>query len=41
MTIRRQRIRDPLHNLIVFGLDQFEQTLWQAIQTSPFSDCGA
>ena len=31
-----QRIRDPLHNLIEFDSGQFEQTLWQVIQTSPF-----
>lgn len=31
-----QRIRDPVHNLIEFGTDQFEYTLWQVIQTSPF-----
>lgn len=31
-----QRIRDPVHNLIEFNADQFEHTLWQVIQTSPF-----
>jgi HD superfamily phosphohydrolase len=31
-----QRIRCPVHNLIEFGVDQFEQTLWRAIQTPPF-----
>lgn len=31
-----QRIRDPLHNLIEFGSSQFEQTLWNVIQTRPF-----
>jgi uncharacterized protein len=31
-----QRVRDPLHNLIEFGCDQFEQTLWRVIQTRPF-----
>jgi uncharacterized protein len=31
-----QRIRDPLHNLIEFRSDQFEQTLWRVIQTRPF-----
>jgi HD superfamily phosphohydrolase len=35
-TPRSQRIRDPVHNLIEFGTDQFEHTLWQVIQTSPF-----
>jgi HD superfamily phosphohydrolase len=33
---RAQRIRDPVLNLIEFGTDQFEHTLWQVIQTSPF-----
>lgn len=31
-----QRIRCPVHNLIEFGTDQFEQTLWRTIQTPPF-----
>ncbi|MCZ7938008.1 HD domain-containing protein [Agrobacterium salinitolerans] len=31
-----QRIRDPIHNLIEFSSDHFEQTLWKLIQTSPF-----
>ena len=37
-----QRIRDPVHNLIEFGLTndadqrQLEQTLWRVIQTRPF-----
>lgn len=31
-----QRIRDPIHNLIEFGSDQFESTLWRLIQTVPF-----
>lgn len=31
-----QRIRDPVHNLIEFNSDQFEHTLWQVVQTSPF-----
>lgn len=31
-----QRIRDPIHNLIEFGSDQFESTLWRLIQTAPF-----
>ena len=33
---RPQRVRDPLHNLIEFGSDQFEHTLWCVIQTPPF-----
>lgn len=31
-----QRIRDPLHNLIEFGADPFEQTLWNVVKTRPF-----
>ena len=31
-----QRIRDPLHNLIEFGTDQFEHVMWQVIQSRPF-----
>jgi len=31
-----QRIRDPLHNLIPFGSDQFEHCLWKVVQTRPF-----
>lgn len=34
--VRPQRVRDPVHNLIEFGKDQFEQTLWRVIQTPPF-----
>jgi HD superfamily phosphohydrolase len=34
--MRRQRVRDPLHNLIEFDTDQFEHTLWRVIQTAPF-----
>ena len=34
--LKAQRIRDPVHNLIEFGTDQFEQALWRVIQTSPF-----
>ena len=36
MPLKPQRIRDPLHNIIGFGTDQFEHTLWQVIQTQPF-----
>ncbi|MFD6320939.1 HD domain-containing protein [Methylorubrum thiocyanatum] len=33
----RQRIRDPLHNLIEFDTStEFEHTLWRAVQTRPF-----
>ena len=31
-----QRIRDPVHNLIEFGTDQFERTMWRVIQTPAF-----
>ncbi len=31
-----QRIRDPLHDLIGFATDDFEQTCWKIIQTCPF-----
>ena len=33
---KAQRVRDPVHNLIEFGPDQFESTLWRVIQTRPF-----
>src|SRR5579883_3390012 len=33
---RTQRIRDPLHNLIEFGNDDFEGALWRVIQAPPF-----
>lgn len=36
MLTKTQRIRDPLHNLIEFGSDQFEHALWQVVQTAPF-----
>ncbi|MBK8909458.1 MAG: HD domain-containing protein [Rhodospirillales bacterium] len=35
-TVKPQRIRDPLHNLIEFGTDQFEHVLWKVIETRPF-----
>lgn len=31
-----RRIRDPLHNLIEFRANQFENALWGVIQTRPF-----
>ena len=31
-----QRVRDPLHDLIEFGTGEFEQMLWQLIQTPEF-----
>ena len=33
---RPERIRDPLHNLIEFGTDQFEHVIWQVMQTRAF-----
>ncbi|WP_428486461.1 HD domain-containing protein [Rhodopila sp.] len=36
MTIRPQRIRDQVHNLIEFGTGEFEHTLWTVIQTESF-----
>ncbi|MEP0709687.1 MAG: HD domain-containing protein [Parvibaculum sp.] len=33
---KAQRIRDPLHNLITFKDDQFENALWDVIRTRPF-----
>jgi HD superfamily phosphohydrolase len=34
--LKLQRVRDPVHNLIEFGTDQIEHTLWRVIQTPPF-----
>ena len=34
--IKIQRVRDPVHNLIEFGTDEFEQMIWRLIQTPPF-----
>jgi HD superfamily phosphohydrolase len=33
---KSERIRDPLHNLIEFGTDQFENVVWRVMQTRPF-----
>lgn len=33
---RPQRVRDPLHNLITFGNNEFESVLWNVVQTEPF-----
>lgn len=33
---KSQRVRDPIHNLIEFGPDQFEHTLWRVVQTPSF-----
>jgi HD superfamily phosphohydrolase len=35
--LKRQRVRDPLHDLIEFDEgDGFESMLWRVVQTSPF-----
>lgn len=33
---KSQRIRDPLHDLIEFRADKFENVLWEVLQTRPF-----
>ena len=33
---KAQRVRDPVHDLIEFDSEPFEQALWQVIQTRPF-----
>ena len=33
---KKQRVRDPLHNIIEFGDDDFESMLWNIIQTPEF-----
>jgi uncharacterized protein len=33
---RYQRVRDPLHDLIEFAPDEFEDTMWNVIQSRPF-----
>lgn len=35
-TAKPQRVRDPLHDLIVFNAGEFEQMLWRLIQTPEF-----
>jgi HD superfamily phosphohydrolase len=30
---RHRRIRDPLHNLIEFQADEFENTMWRVVET--------
>ena len=35
--LKRQRVRDPLHDLIEFDEgDGFESMLWRVVQTAPF-----
>ena len=36
MSFRAQRVRDPLHNVIEFPPNQFEDAMWRVIQTRPF-----
>lgn len=36
MQTKRQRIRDPLHDLIEFSCEPFDRTLWRVVQTSSF-----
>ena len=36
MVFKAQRTRDPLHNLIEFRANEFENVLWRVIQTRPF-----
>lgn len=36
MVYSEQRVRDPVHNLISFGASQFENVIWEVIQTRPF-----
>jgi HD superfamily phosphohydrolase len=33
---KAQRIRDPIHNIIEFKGDEFENTMWRVINTRPF-----
>lgn len=36
MQTKRQRIRDPLHDLIEFSCEPFDRTLWRVVQTPSF-----
>lgn len=36
MPVKTQRIRDPLHDIIPFNGQQFEDSLWRVVQTQPF-----
>lgn len=36
MQTKRQRIRDPLHDLIEFHDEPFDRALWRVVQTPPF-----
>ena len=36
MLFKRERVRDPLHNLIEFEANEFENAMWQVVQARPF-----
>lgn len=36
MPYRPQRLRDPIHNLIEFRADEFEDAMWRVIESRPF-----
>lgn len=36
MPFRAQRVRDPLHNIIEFKANEFENAMWETLQTRPF-----
>jgi len=36
ISFEKQRVRDPLHDLIEFDSEEFEHTLWRVVQTKPF-----
>ena len=36
MPTKSQRVRDPVHDMIKFDDEEFEESLWQIVQTYPF-----
>lgn len=36
MAFRSERVRDPLHDLIVFKPEKFDDILWKVVNTAPF-----
>lgn len=36
MPLKTQRVRDPLHDIIKFDGEEFEESLWRVVQTRPF-----
>lgn len=34
--VKPEKIRDPIHDLIEFGIDEFERQCWAIVQTRPF-----